>query len=197
MPAINYSALNNQFRFRPSFSGAAIMTRTLPEAASADFRYGEAVILSSSGGVHSVTQLATAPSAGGISSSVADGQLLLGWALKDATGTTGTPCPVLLARNVDVLVRLYNATATSAELRDVSPGDHAELFRYKGTDVATNIFTVASDAPNGTAGINMVKIVEYYLPNYSSTNANLVGEQSVTDTYGLVWVRARDTQVVN
>jgi len=193
---INFSALNSQFRWRPAFSGAAIQTKDYPEAASADFRYGEAVILSSSGGVHSVTQLATAPAAGAVSSSVADGQLLLGYALRDSTGVTGTPIPILLARNVQVLMRLYNATSTSAELRDVSPGDHAELFRYKGTDVATNIFTVASDAANGTAGINMVKVVDYYSPNYYSTNNLLGGEQAVTDTYGLVWVQARETQIV-
>lgn len=196
MSAITYSALTNQFRWRPAFSNAAIITREYPEAASCDFRYGEAVILSSSGGVNSVTQLATAPAAGAVSSSVNDGQLLLGWALKDASGTTGEPCPILLASNVDVLMHVYAATATDAELRDVAPGDHAELFRYKGTDVATNIFTVCSAAPNGTAGINQVQIVEYYSPNYSSTNANLVGEQVVSDTYGLVWVRARGTQVV-
>lgn len=197
MSAINYSALNNQFRFRPAFPGAALQTKAFPEAASCNFRYGEAVILSSSGGVHSVTQLATAPSAGSVSSSVADGQLLLGWALKDATGVTGTPCPILLARNVEVLLRIYNATATSAEARDVAPGDKAELFRYKGTDVATNIFTVASDAPNATAGINMVKLVELYAMDYSSTNANLVGEQGVADTYGLGWFGALDVSVAN
>lgn len=197
MSAINYSALNNQFRFRPAFSGAALQTKVYPEAASCNFRYGEAVILSSSGGVHSVANLATAPAAGAVSSSVADGQLLLGWALKDSTGVTGTPCPILLAKNVQVLLRLYAAAGTDAELRDASPGDHAELFRYKGTDVATNIFTVASAAPNGTAGINMVRIVDYYNQDLSSTNANLVGEQGVADTYGLVWVEARLTQVVN
>lgn len=193
---ITFSALTNQFRWRPAFSGAAIETRTYPEAASADFRYGEAVILSSSGGVHSVAGLATAPAAGAVSSSVSDGQLLLGYALKDASGVTGTPCPILMARNVQVLMHLYAAAATDAELRDAAPGDLAELFRYKGTDVATNIFTVASAAPNGTAGINMVKIVDYYTPDYSSTNALLGGEQVVSDTYGLVWVQARETQLV-
>jgi hypothetical protein len=194
---ITFSALNNQFRWRPAFAGAAIRTKVFPEAASADFRYGEAVILSSSSGVNSVTQLATAPAAGAVSSSVADGQLLLGWALKDATGTTGTPCPVLLAKDVEVLVRLYNATASSAEAADVAMGDHTELFRYKGTDVATNIFTVCTAAPNGTAGINMCKIVGVYSQDLSSTNANLVGEQATGDDYGLVWIAARDSQVVN
>lgn len=196
MSAINYSALNFQWRFRPAFSGAALQTKEFPEAASCDFRYGEAVILSSSGGVHSVAPLATAPAAGAISSSVSDGQLLLGWALANASGTTGAMVPVLLAQNVQALVRVYNATATDSELRDVAPGDHAELFRYKGTDHATNIFTVCSAAPNGTAGINQVKIVDYYSPNLTSTNASLVGEQVVSDTYGLVWVEARPTQVV-
>jgi hypothetical protein len=193
---ITFSALNNQFRYRPA-AGAVPRTKVFPEAASADFRYGEAVILSSSGGVDSVTQLATAPSAGAVSSSVADGQLLLGWAMADASGTTGTPIPVILAKDVEVLLRVYNATAANSELADVAIGDHAELFRYKGTDVATNIFTVCSAAPNGTAGINQVKIVEKYSQDLSSTNDNLVGEQATGDDYGLVWVAARDSQVVN
>lgn len=194
---ITFSALNNQFRYRPANSGAALRTKVFPEAASCDFRYGEAVILSSSGGVDSVIQLATAPAAGAVSSSVADGQLLLGWALADSTGVTGNPIPVLLAKDVEVLVRVYAASGANAELRDVSPGDHCELFRYKGTDVATNIFTVCSAAANATAGINMCKVVAYYSPDYSSTNDALVGDQVVSDTYGLVWIAARDSQVVN
>ncbi len=189
---ITYSTLDNQFRFRPAFPGAAIRTELRPEAASSNFRYGEAVILSG----ESVTQIATRPSSGAVSSSLSAGTLIYGWALANATGTTGNPVPILLAKDVEVLLRVYNATATNAELQDVAIGDLAEIFRYNADSSNNNVFTVISDAPNGTAAINKVVIKQKYSQSDTSTNAIFVGEQAATDTYGLVWCQVRDSLTV-
>ncbi len=189
---ISYSTLDNQFRFRPAFHGAALRTQVYPEAASSNFRYGEAVILSGD----SVANMATRPSAGAVSSSLSAGQLILGYALADATGTTGNPVPVLLAQDVEVLLRVYNATATNAELQDIALGDTAEPFRYNADSGNKNVFTVISDAPNGTAAINKFVITEKYSPDLTGTNATLVGEQAATATYGLVWAKVRDSLTV-
>jgi hypothetical protein len=187
MSAITFNELNNQFRWRPAFSGAALRTVTKPEAASSDFKYGEPVTLSSG----SVTQVATAPSAGADSSNVADTVIIYGFALADATGTTGNEVPILLAENVEVLCRVYDDsgdTASDAELQDVAVGDLAPIRRYKASS-GGNIFMVVGAAASGTAAENKVVIMEKYSEYVSSSRP---GEQVAGDDYGLVWVRMRD-----
>lgn len=149
--------------------------QTFPEAATSDFKKFELVKLSSG----KVTQIATIPSALGVSSSVTDGDLILGMALADASGTTDTPIPVIIADgNTDFLLRIHNATATSAQEQDVTLSDLAELFRYAGATTAT-IQTVVSAAPNGTNGINQVRIIE-----------KLDGQPDAAE-YGWVWAGVR------
>jgi hypothetical protein len=175
---ITFNTLDNQIRWRPAVSGAALRTEYFPEAASADFKFGEPVTLSSG----SVTQVATAPSEGADSANVADTVIIIGIAMAPATGTTGTSIPVLLAENLEVLTRVYDDsgdTASDAELQDVAVGDLAPIRRYKLT--GGDIMMVVGAAASGTAAENKVVIVEKYGDG-----------QAATDDYGLVWVRFRD-----
>lgn len=115
------------------------------------------------------------PSAAAITASLADGDLVLGMALQGASGNS-TVDIIMADDNVEFLLRLYNATATSAEKQDVKIGDLTELFRYNG---AGDIQTVCSPAPNGTDGINKGVITE--LPD----------ARSATDQFPGVWVKIR------
>lgn len=137
-------------------SGSAEI-QLFPEAASSDFDNGEFVILSSG----SVTQMATAPAAGAVSASLAAGTLILGMALKSATGTTGTKIPVVIANDDTIFyIPVYAAAAADAQYQDVAYGDNGEVFRYKDAGGSGEMQTVVSAAPNGTDGINKVVIVE-------------------------------------
>jgi hypothetical protein len=192
---ITLSSLDNQFRFRPALNGGGLRTKIYPEAASSNFRYGEPVIISTSGGVDYVTQIATLPSANSASTSLGASVLVLGFALANSTGTTGSPIPVLLAQGTEVLTRVFNSGGgASAEVQDVAVGDVAELFRYRAGTGTTDVFMVISDAPNGTYPFTLVNkaiVVERYSVNNSAVNPAFLGEQAPTDTYGLVWVAIR------
>lgn len=188
---INTSVLDNQWRWRPAASGSGCRTKYFPEAASSNFKYGEPVIVTTSGGVDYVTQMITRPSAGNVSGSLAATDFLLGWALAPATTTTGSPIPVLLAKDVEVLLRVYNATASASEPQDVAVGDLAEIFRFNPNDATNNTFAVISAAPNGTDGINKMIVVEKYSVDMRATNAAFAGEQDNADDYGLVWATVR------
>lgn len=190
---IAFSTLDKQTRLRPMPGLDTYQSIDYPEAASADFQEGEIVVISTSGGVDYVTHSVTAPAAGAVSASLAAGDLVLGIALKGATGTTGTKIPVALANEVEVLTRIYAAAAADAQVQDVAVGDLAELFRYKATS-GGGIFMVASAAANGTDGINKVSIVERYDLN-DGTDSN-DGNQGLTDTYAMAWVRFRPTLTV-
>jgi hypothetical protein len=175
--AYSSGTLQKDTRWRPAAGGGGIRQITLPEGASQTFQKFELVALSS-GKVANYSGEAD-PAAAAVTAAGAEGDLVLGMALQKATGTTDTPIDVIIADdNVEFLLRVYNATATSAELQDVTVGDLAELFRYNG---AGDIQTVISAAPNGTDGINKVVIVEK--PN----------DRSATDQFPGVWVKVRPT----
>lgn len=166
--------------WRTADSSGAVETRAFPEAASQTFQVGELVGLNSSGQVINLGTKAD-PSAAGVSSSLAAGDLVLGMALTsaaNAASASATPniSVIVATPNTQFFLRIYNATATSAELQDVAIGDKAELFRYNG---AGDIQTVISDAPNGTDTINKVLVVEK------------PAGASATDQYPGVWVRVR------
>jgi hypothetical protein len=166
--------------WRTADSSGAVETRAFPEAASQTFQVGELVGLNSSGQVINLGTKAD-PSAAGVSSSLVAGDLILGMALtsaSNAASASATPniSVIVATGNVQYFLRIYNATATSAELQDVSIGDKAELFRYNG---AGEIQTVLSDAPNGVDTINKVMVVEK------------PAGASATDQYPGVWVRVR------
>lgn len=191
---IGFSILDNQSRVRPQPGVRSIQSPTYPEAASSTFKMWEPLIISTSGGVDYVTQTIAKPATNDtVSASLAAGDLILGFAGRDASGTTGTPIPVILANQVDILTRLYNSTATSAEVQDVAIGDLTEPLRYRDSG-ADDVYMVVTPAPNGTDGINKFTIVERYSLE-DGTDANN-GEQSLTDTYALVWVRPRPTLTV-
>lgn len=167
------TAISKETRWRTGVQQAR--QQNFPEAATSDFKKFELVKLSSG----KVTQIATIPSALGVSSSVTDGDLILGMALKDASGTEDTVIPVIVANDfTDFLLRIHNSTATSAQEQDVTLSDLAELFRYAGASTAV-IQTVVSAAPNGTNGINQVRIIE-----------KLDGQLAAAE-YGWVWVNVR------
>lgn len=167
------TAISKETRWR-NRNGGQCAQILVPEASGADFKKFELVKLSSG----KVTQIATAPSALAVSSSVTDGDLILGMALKDASGTVDTPIPIVLADDLnDFLLRIHNSTATSAQEQDVTLSDLAELFRYA---MATSHYqTVVSAAPNGTNGINQVRIIE-----------KLAGQPDAAE-YAWVWVNVR------
>jgi len=191
---INLSTLDNQFRFRPALNGGGLRTKIYPEVANANFRYGEPVIINSSGGVDYVQHITTLGGTNLPSASLAAGTLILGFALANASNsaTAGNPVPILLAQGCEVLTRIYNGTSTNSELQDVNVGDKAEIFRFQKGATTTDVFMVISDAPNGTDGINKVVVTEKYSLN-NTVNPAFLGEQATTDTYGLVWVSVRPT----
>jgi len=165
--------------WRTADSSGAVETRAFPEAASQTFQVGELVGLNSSGQVINLGTKAD-PSAAGVSSSLQASDLVLGMALTSASNGSASTTPnisvIVATGNTQFFLRVYNATATSAELQDVVIGDKAELFRYNG---AGDIQTVISDAANGTDGINKVIVVEK------------PAGASATDQYPGVWVRVR------
>lgn len=165
--------------WRTADSTGAVETRAFPEAASQTFQVGELVGLNSSGQVINLGTKAD-PSAAGVSSSLAAGDLVLGMALTSAANGSASTTPnisvIVATGNVQYFLRIYNASATSAELQDVAIGDKAELFRYNG---AGEIQTVISDAANGTDTLNKVIVVEK------------PAGASATDQYPGVWVRVR------
>jgi len=166
-------------RWRTADGAGGSSTRHYPEAASQTFQHGELVGLNSSGQVINLGTIVD-PGAGLESASLVAGDLVLGMALASANNTTASTTnniPVILATdNVEFFLRLYNDTATDAQLQDVAVGDKAELFRYNG---AGDIQTVCSAAPSGTDGINKVVITEK--PD----------DRSATDQYPGVWVKVR------
>lgn len=145
--------------------------RLIPTAASQTYDAGELVFVTS----EAVTQIAALPSSGSVSSSLVAGDLIAGMVLDDAPAS-GNVRVVIANDDTEFFVRVYNATATSAELQDVAIGDNAEIFRYNNGGIAQ---TVISDAPNGTDGINKVNIVEK------------PADRSATDQYPGVWVKVR------
>ena len=172
--AATTTAISKETRYRTS-GNQEPQQMNIPEAASADFKKFELVKLSSG----KVTQIATIPAAKAVSSSVSDGDLLVGMALADSTGTTDTLIPVIIANaDTDFLLRIYAAAATDAQEQDVTLSDLAEVFRYCG-DTTAVVQSVISAAANGTNGINQVRVIEK------------LKDQPATAEYGWAWVNVR------
>ena len=168
--AATTTAIAKETRWRHS-AGSGVVQH-YAEAASSDFKKGELVILSSG----SVTQLTTAPAALAVSAVLNTANVLvIGMALADASGTTGTSIPVLVAdANTEFCLRIYAAAATDAQLQDVAVGDRAELQRYND---GGSIQTVVSAAPDATAEENQVVITEKPTA------------EAATDEYAWVWCK--------
>jgi len=158
--------------------------KMFPEAASADFEAGEVVILSGD----SVTQSDTAPSANAFSSALADNVRILGMALKDASGTTGTYVPVAipLDGSFEMLLRIGSTTTGSdMEVQDVAIGDLAPCFRYTSSAATGSHTRTTVGAAPGGSGTDKFVIREKYANLYQAGN---VSEQAAGDDFGLVWV---------
>ena len=154
--------------------------RLFREAASQTFQAEELVSLDSSGNVINMGTLAD-PSAASVSAALVAGDFILGMA-KNAASNLSAISPT---KNIAVVVaddtfkffcRVYNSTATSAELQDVALGDLASFKRYNG---AGDIQTVITDAADGTDAVNKGVVLEK--PN----------DLSDTDQYPGVWVGIR------
>lgn len=167
--AATTTAIAKETRYRCTGSPMVVH---YPETASADFKKGELVILSSGG----VFQVATAPAALSVSAVLNTSLVpVLGMALADASGTTGALCPVLIATaDTEFLLRIYAALATDAQLQDVAIGDAAELQRYND---GSSIQTVISAAPDSTLTDNQVIVTEK------------PSAEAATDEYAWVWVK--------
>lgn len=96
----------------------------------------------------------------------------------DGTGRTGLQVAVL-DDTLNALVRIYNATASSAEQQDVVLGTNYELVRYRVT--STDWFYAMG---TGTSNPN-VKLVEKS------------PESTSTEDYGWVWIKALAAARVN
>lgn len=156
----------------------------LPEAASQTFQVGELVSINSSGQVINLGGKSD-PTATNVSSDLGTTRLtdqVLGMALTAASNgsaSTSNNIEIVPATGNDFFLRVYNSTATDAELQDVQVGDFAELYRYNG---AGDIQTVISAAPDGS--VDKVQIVEK--PD----------DRSATDQFPGVWVRVRPAWAV-
>lgn len=176
--AASTTALSKEWRYR-STSGSFKIDH-YPEAASSDFKKGEVVVISSGSVKHQVPGSA-APAAKAVSAAVTDGDTVLGWALADASGTTGTMIPILIANDdTEALGRIHDAAspsvATDSQLQDVVVGDLAELRRYND---GASIQTVLTAAPSGTAGLNQAVITEK------------PSAEAATDEYAWVWYKIK------
>lgn len=186
------NTLPKGLKWRPASGGGGIRTVRLPEAASQTFDAFELVSLDSSGNVtnlfaksdpaaNAVTSSASASAAG------SPATLVIGMTLTPASNlgsasTTNNIEIIVADDNAEFLIRVYNATGSSAEMQDVLVGDRAELFRYGGASISSTIRdcqTVISDSANATDGINKVVVAE--IP------ADLVA----ADQYPGVWVKVR------
>ena len=153
------------------------------EAASADFDAGEAVILSGD----DVAQSDTAPGANAFSSKLADNVRILGFALEDASGTTGAPVLINLPMDssAEVLLRVGSTTTGSdQEVQDIAIGDLAPCYRYTSS-AATGSKTRTTAGP-AAAGSGEDKFVVRQKYGYKLQGGN-VSEQVAGDDFALAW----------
>lgn len=175
---INFSALDNQWRWRPSASGTGCRTKYFAEAAGANFRYGEPVGIVVVAKTDMVTQLAPLPESNESYTTMPDDAILLGWSLANPTGVVGSPIPVLLAKDVEVLVRSVDSTLK------FDKGDVVRLVRYRGLGDHDLFATLAPAEASGPLGY---VVVERYAPP-------LVSEDDIPSN--LYWIRPRDVFTV-
>lgn len=136
-------------RFVRTKTGDLPPMRWFPEAASQTFVYGDLVYLSS----------------GAVTVCGADPSSILGVAMMDASGTTGTQIPVLvITDDVEIAMSAYHATKASAVLAASNVGTAYEINQY-----AAGKWTID-------------------IANTSSTRVTVVGNlDDWGDVYGRAW----------
>ncbi|AIE86984.1 hypothetical protein [Fimbriimonas ginsengisoli] len=171
-------ALDKVIRLRPSQgSGGAFNQKEEQVANSQTIRYGDIVSLSSG----KVQQSIALPGSNNTASSASGGTLpIYGIALADiATNSAGTEAstgrntiPVaVFDSNLELLVRIYNATPSSSTQAALSLGTTYQFVRYRGADANTWWYMVS------TTSTGEFKFVE------------ASAESQTSDNYGMVWLR--------
>ncbi len=142
-----------------------------PEAATQTFKRGDFVTLSSGKVAVAVAYTSGDP--------VLSGTKILGIADKDATGTTDTPIPVVIANDdTEFLVNVYHATPSSAVPAVAGNGVSYELYRATITNLAFGM-----DISETTD----TKVVQTEI--YTGSGGIETGVQ-----YGRVWVKVLQAQ---
>lgn len=157
--------------------GGTLNQRDYPVAASQTIQPGDWLNLSSG----TVQQSLSLPGSNNSVTASGSGQQFVGMALagittnssavEASTGRTTIPVAIFDAET-EVLVRIYNATAGSAEPQDVNLGTSYNLSRFRGASAS----------------------VWFYVMNTSTTDANVSLiekslESAADEDYGFVWVR--------
>lgn len=143
----------NHWRWRPSKSGIGCRTKYFGEKKDASFRYGEAINLYDSQEGR-IGELGLLPESDENYSQPTENLRLLGWALANSTGRFGTPIPVLLAKDVEVLLLPVNETDEFAE------GDIVRLVRWRGIDAADTYPRFAALLDIQAANVVNLQLVE-------------------------------------
>jgi len=173
--AISPNTLNKYFQVRRV--GGTLNQRDYTVAASQTILPGDFLNLSSG----TVQQALSLPGSNNTVTASGAGQQFIGIALagittnssgvEASTGRTTIPVAIFDA-DTEVLVRIYNATAASAEPQDVTVNTSYNLSRFRGASAS----------------------IWFYVMNTSTTDANVSLteksiESAVDEDYGFVWVR--------
>jgi len=168
--------------------GGSFNQKQYTVAASQTIYAGDVLALTvGSAGVLTVQQSIAAPSAGSVT--LSGGNLpILGVALNPvtanasgvdtSTGQTAVVNVALFDASLELLLRIYNATASASQQQDLTLGVPYQFGRY--TPSSGNPFYVLSTT---TTNGELV-----YVENYL--------ESSVTDTYGPVWTRIAISETI-
>jgi hypothetical protein len=153
------------FRFRPAAGGnGTVRTLFYPEAASQTFKKGDPVYL-----VSGKVTVAVAYTSG---DPVVAGTKILGHAAMDATGTTDSSIPVIIAdEHVEFLLPIYHPTPASAITAITQVGVAYELYR-------------ATISGNLGFGVDISETTDTKVVVQEIDATYPVGEQ-----YGHVWVK--------
>ncbi len=175
------STLNNGFNFRPMIANGTIREEQATVAASTTIQRGDILALSSG----QVVQAIALPGSNN-SVSLSGGNLAIyGVALGSiATNASGvdtssgfniTTIPVaVFDNNLEVMYRLYNATASNTNPPDVTIGTAYQFGRWRGASASEWFYVISTTTTNGE-----MRYVEAY-------GLNL---QQDTDTYTPMWVK--------
>jgi hypothetical protein len=180
--------LDKYIALRPAQgSGGAFRVAPYPVAASQTIRRGDIVALSSG----SVQQAIALPGANNTATASGGNLAILGVALDDITtnasgvdttsgGSAGIPrthCNVaIFDDNLEVAMRLYDATLTNTQQSDVTVGTAYQFARFRGASASEWWYMLTITTTNGE-----LKVVERSLE---------VPGSALTDNYGILWTRA-------
>ena len=197
--------------YRMTGGGDVPTTLRAAEGASCTFKAGEFVWLdTSTSGLPLVTDLVAKAAVNTWAPNTTTGTSytlypMLGYATHDATGTTGAIAEYILCdHKVEILTRVYNATAASSKL---STGTYVmgTLMNPGRVTGNTTSFVYSSVILATAANLAHLVITGYYdlqmgtVGTYGSDTAPTfaAGEQTTDDTYPLVWVRHNDTVAIS